>query len=105
MPGDPDRDGGTEERYRQLLDAAPDAMLVVGSDGTIEFANAQTDRLFGYARDELIGEPFERLIPDRFRHSHGHHVRRFRANPNTRMMGSGAIVMAATSRSRSASAP
>ena len=67
MPGDSDRDGSAEERYRQLLDAAPDAMLVVGSDGTIEFANAQTERLFGYAREELIGQPFELLIPDRFR--------------------------------------
>src|ERR1700722_8474538 len=89
MPDESDRSGSAEERYRQLLDAAPDAMLVVGSDGKIEFANAQTDKLFGYAREELIGEPFERLLPDRFRHSHGEHVRRFRASPNTRMMGSG----------------
>jgi PAS domain S-box-containing protein len=87
MPDDVER--SAEQRYRQLLDAAPDAMLVVDGDGTIEFANAQTERLFGYTRQELIGTPFERLVPDRFRAVHGEHVRRFRASPNTRTMGSG----------------
>jgi PAS domain S-box-containing protein len=89
MPDDPGRESGAEERYRQLLDAAPDAMLVVGAGGKIEFANLQAERLFGYTREELIGAPFDLLIPERFRSAHEDHVRRFRANPNTRAMGSG----------------
>jgi PAS domain S-box-containing protein len=89
MPSDVGRESGAEERYRQLLDAAPDAMVVVGADGQIEFANVQTERLFGYTRAELIGAPFDLLIPERFRSAHEGHVRRFRASPNTRTMGSG----------------
>ena len=67
-----------------FLDAAPDAMLVVAADGTIEFANIQTARLFGYTREELLGTPLDRLVPDRFRGAHGGHVRQYRASPNTR---------------------
>ena len=73
----------------QVLDAAPDAMLVVDGEGRIEFANAQTEAVFGYLRAELIGQPLDRLIPDRFRSTHPDHVRRFRAHPKTRSMGSG----------------
>jgi PAS domain S-box-containing protein len=88
MQSDVDREGA-EEHYRQLLDAAPDAMLVVGADGKIEFANVRTERLFGYTHEELIGAPFDLLIPERFRAVHEDHVRRFRASPTTRTMGSG----------------
>ena len=56
-----------EDRYAQLLDAAPDAMIVVSAEGTIQLANVQTEKLFGYTRDELVGKPLELLIPDRFR--------------------------------------
>src|ERR1019366_1883880 len=73
----------------QVLDAAPDAMLVVDGEGRIEFANAQTEAVFGYPRAELIGQPLDRLIPDRFRSTHPDHIRRFRAHPQTRSMGSG----------------
>jgi PAS domain S-box-containing protein len=81
--------GNAEQRYRDLLDAAPDAMLVVAGDGTIEFANIQTARLFGYTCEELLGTPLDRLVPDRFRGAHGGHMRVYRASPNTRAMGSG----------------
>jgi PAS domain S-box-containing protein len=75
--------------HSQLLDTAPDAMVVVGPDGTIRFVNVQTENLFGYARDELLGRSLDMLIPDRFRATHYRHVDRFFANPTSRPMGSG----------------
>jgi PAS domain S-box-containing protein len=79
----------SEERYSQLLDAAPDAMIVVGEDGRIHLVNAQTEKLFGYARSELVGHPLDMLIPERFRRGHEGHLARFFANPGARAMGSG----------------
>ncbi|HEU4579464.1 MAG TPA: ATP-binding protein [Polyangiaceae bacterium] len=72
-----------------LLDTAPDAMVVVGPDGLIRFVNAQTERLFGYPRAELIGQHLDVLIPERFRPRHGQHLARFFAHPGLRPMGSG----------------
>jgi PAS domain S-box-containing protein len=79
----------SEERFGQLLDAAPDAMVVVGPDGKILLVNAQTERLFGYARAELVGNDLDLLIPERFRQGHGGHLSRYFAAPDTRPMGSG----------------
>ena len=59
-----------EAKFQGLLESAPDAIVVVGSDGLIRLINRQTEVLFGYSRDELIGEPVERLIPERLA---GHH--------------------------------
>src|SRR5579872_3262385 len=75
-------DAGMDGQYRELLDTAPDAMVVVGGDGAITFVNLQTERIFGYRRAEL-------LVPERFRGQHKHHVGRFLANPLARPMGSG----------------
>jgi PAS domain S-box-containing protein len=75
--------------HSQLLDTAPDAMVVVAPDGTIRFVNVQTEKLFGYARDELLGRHLEFLIPERFRGTHTQHLERFFANPTSRPMGSG----------------
>jgi PAS domain S-box-containing protein len=72
-----------------LLDTAPDAMVVVGPDGYIRFVNAQTERLFGYARTELLGQHLDLLIPGRFHERHAVHLARFFANPGLRPMGSG----------------
>jgi PAS domain S-box-containing protein len=77
------------DRYRQILDTAPDAMVVVDHTGTISFANLQTETIFGYRRDELLGKPLEVLIPERFRATHGGHMARYYAQPSTRHMGSG----------------
>jgi PAS domain S-box-containing protein len=73
----------------QILDTAPDAIVVVGHDGCIQLVNLQTERMFGYTRAELLGRPLSMLIPDRFRHGHGDHVARFFHNPGSRPMGSG----------------
>lgn len=74
---------------RGLLEAAPDAMVVVGRDGTILLVNAQTERLFGYRRDELLGRPLETLVPRRFRSRHISLRAEFAVAPATRGMGKG----------------
>jgi PAS domain S-box-containing protein len=57
----------TEERFRTLLESAPDAMVICGADGTIAFVNNQTETLFGYTRTELVGRPMEILVPPSLR--------------------------------------
>jgi two-component system, LuxR family, sensor kinase FixL len=74
---------------RALLDAAPDAMIIVDAQGMIAFINSQTEKLFGYTRAELLGEPIEVLIPERFRHSHMAHRQDYHAEPRIRPMGIG----------------
>ncbi len=59
-----------EERFRALMECAPDAMVVVDGDGSIVMVNARTETLFGYDRRELIGKPIEMLIPERYRSDH-----------------------------------
>jgi PAS domain S-box-containing protein len=89
MPSDGIPARRAEDDFAQLLDAAPDAMLVVNAEGRIHLANVQTKRLFGYSREELLGQPLELLIPDRFRGSHAGHLARFGKNPTARAMGTG----------------
>jgi PAS domain S-box-containing protein len=77
------------ELFHHLLDAAPDAIIVVDEAGRIVFANLQTERIFGYQRDKLIGVEVETLLPDRMRHAHTAHRHRFVAAPKVRPMGLG----------------
>jgi PAS domain S-box-containing protein len=79
----------TEARYFQILDTAPDAMVVVGRDQKIVFVNVQTERLFGYTRAELLGRSLDTLLPERFRGAHGKHMARYFSQPVVRSMGSG----------------
>jgi PAS domain S-box-containing protein len=72
----------------ELLDAAPDAIVVIGTDERISLVNAQAERLFDYARAELIGQKLDLLIPERFRAGHPQHVARYFASPVVRPMGS-----------------
>jgi PAS domain S-box-containing protein len=74
--------------FRQLVDSAPDAMVVVGQDGLIRLVNVRAEELFGYGRGELLGQPIELLVPERFRESHVGHRDRFIAAPKRRPMGS-----------------
>lgn len=77
------------ENFRALLEAAPDAMVIVDRDGVIAVVNAQAERLFGYDRSELIGQPLELLVPQRYRGTHPDHRARFFAEPKARPMGVG----------------
>jgi protein-histidine pros-kinase len=79
------------ERFRGILEVAPDAIVVVDRDGSIQYANGQAERLFGYAHDELLGQPVETLIPDRYHARHPDHRRGYFADPRTRPMGAGLL--------------
>ncbi|WP_105967632.1 PAS domain S-box protein [Streptomyces geranii] len=81
--------GEAEERFRGLLEAAPDAMVIVDDTGTIKLVNAQTEALFGYGREELLGRPVEVLVPHRFRGHHTGHRDGYAANRQVRPMGAG----------------
>jgi hypothetical protein len=76
-------------RFAGLLEAAPDAMVCVDAHGRIALVNAQTERLFGYGRDELIGQPVEMLVPDAARDIHPSRRAGYVADPRPRPMGAG----------------
>ncbi len=78
-----------EERFRAVLEAAPEAMVIVNKDGRIVLVNAQTQKLFGYGREELLGKPVEMLVPQRFRGAHPAHRTGYFAKPTARPMGAG----------------
>lgn len=79
----------TEARTRGLLELAPDAVVVADERGEIVLVNRQTELMFGYDRDELLGRRVERLLPDRFVERHVEHRAGYMADPRTREMGVG----------------
>jgi PAS domain S-box-containing protein len=78
-----------ELRSRDLIESAPDAMVIIDASGRIVLVNAQTEQLFGYDRAELAGEPVEILLPERYRERHREHRERFSSAPRARPMGAG----------------
>jgi PAS domain S-box-containing protein len=75
--------------FRALFETAPDAMLVVDTQGRIVLANAQTEKMFGIARSALLGQPVETLIPERYREGHVRYREAYVEQPNPRPMGAG----------------
>lgn len=76
-----------ERRAHKIIETAPDAIIVVDQAGLIVLVNEQTERLFGYSRDELLGKPVEILVPDHARAGHESKRTRFVGAPSTRPMG------------------
>ncbi len=78
-----------EERFRAVVEAAPNAMIMVDKDGKIVLVNSSAEKLFGYSRQELLHKTIEILVPQRFRGKHPEHRRGFFADPRVRAMGAG----------------
>jgi PAS domain S-box-containing protein len=78
-----------ETRFRDLLESTPDAIVMVNVTGRIVLVNSQAERVFGYAREAIIGKPVELLLPERFRVAHNGHRANFFGQPRARTMGAG----------------
>ena len=79
----------SEARFRQVVESAPNAMVMIRDNGLIEMVNTQAELVFGYSRDEMLGKPVEILIPERFRKHHPAMRHSFFGEPRSRPMGAG----------------
>ena len=79
----------SEERFRRMVELAPNAIVMIGQTGLIEMVNAETERVFGYTRNELLGKPVEMLVPERHRSKHPELRASFFADAVPRPMGAG----------------
>jgi len=79
----------SEEKLKQVLESAPDGIVVIDNNRKMQIVNVQAEKLFGYTREEMIGKEVEMLIPDRFRSEHPANERKFIADQKTRLMGIG----------------
>jgi len=78
-----------EQRFQQVVESAPNAMVMINAHGTIELVNAQAERVFGYTRSELVGQQVELLVPQRFAQMHPAVRNTFFHDPLSRPMGQG----------------
>ena len=79
----------SQERFRGAIEGSPTALIMVSHQGRIEMMNHQAEQIFGYSRDELLGQPIERLVPERLRNRHPEFRASFFANPEPRPMDGG----------------
>jgi diguanylate cyclase (GGDEF)-like protein/PAS domain S-box-containing protein len=80
---------GSERKFRGLLESAPDAVVIVNAHGHIALVNAQAERLFGYRREEIVGQSIGELIPKRYRARHRQDMKGYLRNATVRPMGIG----------------
>ncbi|HWB32350.1 MAG TPA: PAS domain S-box protein [Acidobacteriaceae bacterium] len=78
-----------DERFRAVVESAPNSMVMVDRGGSIVLANLKTEELFGYMRQEILGQPIGCLIPERFRGAHSGFMASFFMEPQSRPMGAG----------------
>jgi len=78
-----------EDKFLQVLELIPTALVMVNQHGIITMLNVQAERIFCYARQELVGKPMDLLLPERYRAHHFHHIDLFFKNPETRYIGKG----------------
>ena len=78
-----------EDKFRMAVESAPNAMVMINVDGHIVLVNSQTEKMFGYPRNELLGQTVELLVPDQFRDNHPAYRASFFNNPQIRAMGAG----------------
>lgn len=83
-----------EQLLAELVETAPDAVLVVDADGVVTLVNHQTEVLFGYSREQLLGQPVELLVPERFRARHAIDRGEYAAAPRARPLGEGRFLLA-----------
>jgi PAS domain S-box-containing protein len=78
-----------EEQFRQVVEMAPNGMVMIDKSGVIEMVNSQAETIFGYDRSEVLGQSIDMLLPARFRGAHPHHRASYFSDPSPRAMGSG----------------
>ncbi len=94
LPADISRIGGSEVFFRNLLESAPDAMIIVDEDGRMVLVNGQAFKMFGYSRDEMIGQAVDVLLPKVMRTEHMSHRTSYTDEPKLRPMGLGLDLVA-----------
>ena len=84
----------SEAYFRNLLESAPDAMIIIDAEGKITIINAQAETMFGYSREDILGQPIEILLPERLKEQHVRHRGEYYGDPKVRPMGAGRDLVA-----------